>query len=137
MKIGKLVAEAGVNIDTIRFYERKGVLPEPERRPSGYRNYGPETVQRLHFIRNAKRLGFSLTEITELLELSSGDDMGAVRAAASEKLASVREKIADLERMREALDQVITACPGHGATSECPIVRSLSSPVRIPETSAS
>ena len=84
MTIGRLAKATEVNIDTIRFYERQGLLPAPHRRPSGYREYGGESVQRLNFIRRAKHLGFSLTEIAELLSLSGGCDMGAVRDAAED-----------------------------------------------------
>lgn len=125
MTIGRLAKATEVNIDTIRFYERQGLLPAPHRRPSGYREYGGESVQRLNFIRRAKHLGFSLTEIAELLSLSGGCDMGAVRDAASAKLSDVESRIRELKRIQKALRSVIDACPGHGDPSQCPIVQSL------------
>lgn len=130
MKIGELAKIADVNIDTIRYYEKAGVLPEPLRSPSGYRDYDESTVRRLRFIRNAKRLGFSLVEITELLALSSSD-MAHIRNAATDKLATVEARITDLTRMKEALGHIIRECPGHGPGEECPIVQSLASPNEV------
>ena len=131
MKIGELAKIADVNIDTIRYYEKAGVLPEPLRRPSGYRDYDESTLRRLRFVRNAKRLAFSLLEITELLALSSGSDMAHIRNAAKDKLATVEARITDLTRMKEALGHIIRECPGHGPGEECPIVQSLASPNEV------
>tara|TARA_B100002019_G_C20798661_1_gene370183 strand:- start:37 stop:474 length:438 start_codon:yes stop_codon:yes gene_type:complete len=125
--IGRLANAVGVNIDTMRFYEKRGLLPTPNRRPSGYREYDIDTVQRLRFILRAKHLGFTLNEITELLSLSNGKDMGAVRKAATAKLDDVESRIQELKRVRKGLKTVIEACPGHGDPAECPIVRSLTS----------
>lgn len=126
MTIGRLAKATGVNIDTIRYYERERLLAEPQRRPSGYRVYDDSAVERLHFIRRAKQLGFTLTEIGELLELSSGTDMSAVRAAASAKLDDVERRIRELQSVRRGLKTVIDACPGHGDPHQCPIIQSLS-----------
>ncbi len=125
MTIGHLAKASGVNIETIRFYERRGLMPQPDRRPSGYREYDAEAVRRLRFILRAKHLGFTLTEITELLGLSSGTDMGAVREAAVRKLTDVESRIRELKRVRQALNSVVEACPGHGNPRQCPIVMSL------------
>ncbi len=125
MTIGRLAKASGVNIDTIRFYERERLMPAPARRPSGYREYDAEALQRLRFIRQAKHLGFTLTEIAELLSLSDGTDMGAVRDVAAAKLADVESRIRELQRVRQALKSVVEACPGHGNPQQCPIVMSL------------
>ncbi|HEY8518933.1 MAG TPA: heavy metal-responsive transcriptional regulator [Gammaproteobacteria bacterium] len=128
MTIGRLAAVAGVNIDTVRYYERSGLLPPPRRRASGYREYGAADVARLRFIRRAKALGFTLEEIRDLLALSSDrqGDMQAVKAKAEARLRQVERKIAELERVRRGLEQLIAACPGRGELGACPIVGALS-----------
>ncbi len=95
MKIGELAKRAGAGIDTVRFYEREGLLPRPQRQASGYRNYEPSAVARLSFIRRAKALGFTLSEIRELLELSGRreNDMAGLKVAATEKLTDVEAKL--------------------------------------------
>lgn len=128
MKIGQLAQRAEVNIDTVRYYEREGLLPKPERMSSGYRIYGESDIKRLRFVRRAKSLGFTLQEIRELLELSRSrdDDMASMKAAALEKIADVKARIAELERMRVALEGLIESCPGHGTLATCPILNALS-----------
>lgn len=127
LTIGRLAERAGVGIDTVRYYERAGLLPAPPRRASGYRDYPPETLRRLRFIRRAKELGFTLTEIGELLELSATQgDAAAVRQTAQAKLDLVEHKLAELQRVRDALRTLIDACPGHGPTRDCPILQALS-----------
>ena len=126
LTIGKIAAEAEVAIDTVRYYERAGLLPAPPRRESGYREYPPDTVKRLRFIRRAKNLGFSLPEIAELLELSSPrGDVRKVKQAAQAKLKLMDEKIAELTRVRNGLQQLVKHCPGHGDTGQCPILNAL------------
>jgi MerR family copper efflux transcriptional regulator len=127
LTIGKVARQAEVPINTIRFYEREGLIPPPARRPSGYRDYPADTVKRLRFIRRAKDLGFTLGEITELLQLTerSQHDMAGMKRAAEAKLALVEAKLAELQRMREALNTMVTACPGHGEMADCPIVNAL------------
>ena len=128
MTIGRLAKEAGVNIDTIRYYERHGLLPLASRRASGYREYAADDIARLSFIRRAKELGFSLTDIGELLSLSRDrrNDMRGVKRKAEERLADVERKIEKLKRVRRGLKTLIDACPGHGELSTCPIVAALS-----------
>jgi MerR family transcriptional regulator, copper efflux regulator len=127
MKIGELAQRAGVGIDTVRYYERQGLLPVPERLASGYRRYDQVDVSRLHFVRRAKALGFTLVEIRELLALSGRreDDMGSLKAAATEKLVDVEVKLAELTRIRDGLQSLVAACPGHGALKQCPILDAL------------
>lgn len=127
MTISRLAREAGVGIDTVRYYERAGLLPAPPRRASGYRDYPQAALQRLRFIRRAKQLGFQLEEIRELLALSQGGEteVAGVKAAAASKLADVELRIAELSRMRDGLRQLVHACPGQGAAAECPILQAL------------
>lgn len=126
MTIGKIAAEADVAIDTVRYYERAGLLPEPPRRESGYREYPADTVKRLRFIRRAKALGFSLPEIGELLDLSSSSaDVRKIKNAAQSKLKLLDEKIAELTRVRDGLQKLVKHCPGHGKADACPILNAL------------
>jgi MerR family copper efflux transcriptional regulator len=126
LKISQLAKAAGVGIDTIRYYERSGLLPEPARRSSGYRDYPLQMVERLRFIRRAKALGFSLEEITQLLALSDQrTDTAAIKQLAQARLADLDHRLAELQRVRDALHQLTDACPGHGASSACPILGAL------------
>lgn len=128
LTIGTVARRAGVAIDTIRYYEREGLLPEPLRRASGYRSYNESAVSRLRFIRRAKDLGFTLEEIRDLLALSADRHRGvkAVRQRAQQRLAAIDTRIAELKRIRKGLKQLIEACPGRGAPEQCPILRALS-----------
>jgi len=125
LSISQLSKSAGVPIDTIRYYERSRLIAEPPRRPSGYRQYPPDMVQRLRFIRRAKALGFSLEEIAELLTLSSKRQVAAVKRSAQEKLADIESRIAELSRIRDGLSRLIDTCPGHGKAESCPILNAL------------
>lgn len=126
MTIGRLAKQAGVNIDTVRYYERNGLLPQASRRTSGYREYRQTDLDRLRFIGRAKGLGFSLAEINELLSLSAGRNVAGVKRRAEERLAQVEHKINELKRVRQGLKALIDACPGYGALESCPIVAALS-----------
>jgi MerR family transcriptional regulator, copper efflux regulator len=123
--IGELAKRAGVGIDTVRYYEREGLLKPRQRLASGYRRYTGHEISRLRFIRKAQVLGFSLSEIRDLLTLSSHRDVARVKKTAEAKLVDVRKRIAELERVRSALTDLVTACPGHGRAEECPILRAL------------
>jgi len=124
--IGMLAKRAGVRIDTIRYYEKSGLLSPASRLASGYRRYGDEQVSRLRFIRRAQELGFTLKDIRELLGLSTQRDVGKVKRAAERKLADVEARLAALTRVRDGLATLVDACPGHGRPADCPIVRALS-----------
>ncbi|WP_407351557.1 heavy metal-responsive transcriptional regulator [Luteimonas sp. R10] len=127
MKIGELARRAEVGIDTLRYYEREGLLPPPRRLASGYRSYGEDDLARLHFIRRAKTLGFTLAEIRDLLALSGRreDDMAGMKAAAADKLVDVETRLAELDRIRDGLKALLASCPGHGALAQCPILHAL------------
>jgi MerR family mercuric resistance operon transcriptional regulator len=128
MKIGELASRAGVHIQTVRYYERRGLLPEPERRPSGYREYGPEIVDRLHFIKRAQELGFTLAEIRELLalRLDPRTPAAAVKARAEAKIADIDRKLHDLERIKHALVHLAGRCRGgRGPIGDCPLLDAL------------
>jgi MerR family transcriptional regulator, copper efflux regulator len=127
MKIGELAQRAHVNIDTVRYYEKHGLLPTPQRLASGYRLYDESDVARLRFVRRAKTLGFTLVEIRELLDLSGRreDDMAGLKATAMEKLADVETRLAELSRIRDGLKTLVASCPGHGALVQCPILNAL------------
>lgn len=128
LTIGKVAEKAGVGVETVRFYERQGLLEEPPRKASGYRQYPEEAVSRLHFIKRAKELGFSLGEIKELFSLGvdPSSTCADIKGRAEAKLDDVQAKIRDLQRMKRALTKLVSECRGSGPTSECPILESLS-----------
>lgn len=126
LKTGELARRAGVGVETVRYYERRGLLREPPRRPSGYRMYPPTAVDRLRFIRRARELGFTLREIDQLLSTSMtvGDRCGLVQEHLAAKVADVEGRIADLRRVREALLALADDCEGHD-DSGCPFLEAL------------
>ncbi len=127
LRTGQVAARAGVNIQTLRFYERRGLLKVPKRRPSGYREYPVDAVRRIRFIKHAQELGFTLREIEELLRLR--DDQRAscseVQASAQAKIAQMEQKIRHLRAIKRALDVLVRSCTRDGATRECPILEAL------------
>lgn len=125
---GQAAKAAGVGVETLRFYEREGLLPKPSRRDSGYRVYSPATVERLTFIKRAKRLGFTLKEIRALLRLRDDPKAGRreVRAMTAEKVADLDAAIGDLQAKRAELLALAAECTGDGPAAECPIVVGLS-----------
>ena len=127
LTIGQVAKRAGVNVETIRFYEREGLIGEPKRRASGYRQYAPDVVRRIRFIQRAKELGFSLREVGELLSLRVSRDQTCadVKARTVGKIADIDGKIAVLTRMRSALEKLGASCVGRGPVSECPILDAL------------
>lgn len=128
LTIGQLAERTGASVDTIRYYERRGLLPEPPRRDSGYREYPEESAARLRFIRRSKEVGFSLREISSLLTLRVEPETSCseVRQQARSKISEIESKMLDLERMKGALEEITAACSGKGPTSECPILDALS-----------
>lgn len=127
LTIGRLAHEVGINLETVRFYERKGLLPKPPRSTSGYRLFPAETARRLRFIKRGQELGFSLSEIRELLmlRLSPRTTSTEVRKRTESKIADIEGKIKSLEAMRKSLCKLVQSCSGCAPLSECPILESL------------
>jgi len=123
--IGELARRAGVGIDTVRYYERSGLLAPHSRLPSGYRRYRDLEVARLRFIRRAQSLGFTLGEIKSLLKLSAQRNVAQVKRSAQAKLEDVERRMKELQRVRDGLAELISECPGHGRADQCPILRAL------------
>lgn len=126
MQRAELAHRAGCNLETVRYYEKVGLLPEPPRTSSGYRNYDATHERRLRFVLRARELGFSLDEIRELLRLvdERNQPCGEVRAVAAAHLGDVRAKIADLKRMERVLRDVVAQC-ADGTSPECPLIETL------------
>jgi Cu(I)-responsive transcriptional regulator len=124
---GQLAKKCDVGVETLRFYEREGLLAKPTRSASNYRQYPPEAVERVMFIRRAQLLGFELKHIKDLLVLRDDPDAGSaeVRAKAVAKLAEIDQKIGDLEAMREELSRLIAACDGSAPAAHCPIITAI------------
>ena len=122
LTIGKLAAAGGVGVETIRFYQRKGLLDQPGRE-SGIRRYGGEDLRRLRFIKQAQTAGFTLQEIKELLELDAGEDRSRARALAQVRIQALDEKIVELKRARDALQRLAREC-SHESSGPCPILMS-------------
>lgn len=130
MRIGELAKQSGVGVETVRFYEQKGLVAQPARPVAGgYRDYPFDAVQRIRFIRSAQRLGFSLDEVAELLDLEAGPRAQCVdvRERARIKRQEVQAKIENLERIEAALDTLIDACPGEGPARNCSILEAINS----------
>ena len=119
--IGGLAAVAGVNVETVRYYQRRGLLPEPPRRPREIRRYGEEHVKRLRFIPSAQAAGFTLAEIAELLDLDASDDRARARELALSRVSALDRKIEELKEAREALTDLATACASR-RKGPCPIL---------------
>ena len=125
LTIGGLAASAGVHVETIRFYQRKGLLAEPHRNYGRIRRYGAADVARVRFVKSAQRLGFSLDEIAGLLRLDDGTQCDEARAAAEHKLMDVRAKLANLRRMETALAQLVRRCAATTGRVRCPLIATL------------
>ncbi len=127
LRIGQLAEQARVKVETVRFYERRGLIAEPERTPAGYRQYSFDTVRRIRFIKRAQDLGFSLSEITELLELRARSPRAcsAVERKARDKIALVETKIRELESIKKALATLAADCAKRAPSGECPILEVL------------
>ena len=127
LSAGRLAKAADVNVETLRYYEKRGLLPDPPRKASGYRIYPPSAVERLKFIKGAQTLGFTLAEIQDLLDMRLDTDANRadVRQSARKKVAYIREKITALEAMEQALNTLISQCHGDGSTADCPILEAI------------
>ena len=126
MKIGDLAEKSGVHVETIRYYQALGLMPQPARPRGSVRRYGDDAVNRLRFIKRAQGLGFSLGEVRLLLDLSVGEHCAETRTFAEEKKRLVDQKVADLRAIQAALDKLIRACGRGGGGRGCPIIESLS-----------
>lgn len=130
LTIGKAATLSGLSVDTIRFYEREGLLPQPRRTESRYRLYDESVISRLRFIRRAKQLGFTLKEIQELLFLNDGGgNRKSVRAVAEKRVLDVAQKIEELLCIRKTLEHLVKQCDGHGPLIGCPIIEAMSNDV--------
>lgn len=123
--IGALADAAGVNVETIRFYQRKGLMPEPEKPYGSIRRYGDADLARVRFIKSAQRLGFSLEEVGDLLRLDDGTRCGEARQLAEHKLADVRQKLSDLQRIELVLSDLVARCSAVRGRVNCPLIASL------------
>ncbi len=138
MTIGELARRAGVHLETIRYYERVGVMPSPERSSAGYRLYRSEDLRRLNFIRRAKELGFTLREIRELFDLRMEPSTTCedVRLRALEKVRTIEQRLRELEQMRRALQRLAATCTGRGPAGECPFLDALDAVEEDPDIPA-
>ena len=127
MTIGDLADAAGVNVQTIRYYERRGILTRPQRTRAGYRVYGNDAARRVRFVKRAQDLGFSLDEIQELLNLRVDDpaSCGALESHVHAKISDVEGKIRELRRLKRVLQDLAGACAGRTRTVECPVLEML------------
>ena len=127
LRTGEVAARAGVNVETLRYYERRGILASPGRRASGYREYPADTVRLVRFIKKAQGLGFTLAEIQDLLRLRSDRTASCsdVRGAAAAKIADIDAKLRSLTAMRSALDALVASCKRGRPIRECPILEAL------------
>jgi len=128
LTIGRLAERAGVGVETVRFYQREGLVAVPRRPPGGQRRYAPEVARRIAFIKRAQRLGFSLEEVRSLLLLEQGRGCEAARALALGKLEAIEARLADLKRMRRALAALVAECGSGRGRRRCPIIESLHGP---------
>lgn len=125
LTIGTFAEEAGVNVETIRFYQRRGLLPEPEKPSGSIRRYGAADVGRVKFVKAAQRLGFTLDEVTQLLTLDDGAHCEEARLLAEEKLTVVRDKLADLRRLESLLTGLVRECCASTETVSCPLIAAM------------
>jgi Hg(II)-responsive transcriptional regulator len=127
LRTGEVAAKAGVNVQTLRYYERRGLLDEPARRASGYREYSPDAVQLIRFIKRAQELGFTLAEVEDLLRLRNDDEpvCAEVRSAAESKIENIEEKIRHLRGMKRALGALVASCVTKSSSRHCPILEAL------------
>ena len=127
LTIGRLAESAGVNVETIRYYQRRGLLEEPYKPLGGYRRYAPAAAARVRFIKRAQQLGFTLEEVSGLLQLEDGRSCRETRLLAEHKLDVIEERIRDLSRIRRLLKGLVAQCQAGGRPRSCPIIATLSS----------
>lgn len=127
LTIGRLADEAGVNVETIRYYQRRGLLAEPDKPVGGHRRYAGDAVRRVRFIKRAQALGFTLEEVTGLLELDEAHACAETRELAAHKLDVIENKVADLNAMRKALKRLLRECDTGSDAGACPIIHALAS----------
>jgi MerR family mercuric resistance operon transcriptional regulator len=125
LTISGFARAAGVNVETVRFYQRKGLVPEPEKPYGSIRRYGEADVARVRFVRSAQRLGFSLDQVAELLRLEDSAQCEEASSLAAHQLADVRERIADLMRIEAVLSELVRACRARKGNVSCPLIESL------------
>lgn len=127
LRIGEVAAQAGVNVQTLRYYERRGLLEKPARRASGYRGYSPDAVQLICFIKRAQELGFTLAEVEDLLRLRGDQETACseVRTAAEAKIEDIEQKVRHLRAMKRALVALVASCATEGSPRHCPILEAL------------
>jgi Hg(II)-responsive transcriptional regulator len=123
--IASLAQAAGVGVETVRYYERRGLIAQPSRVAGAYRRYGGNHVHRIRFIRRAQELGFNLEEIETLLELEDGTDRRTIRRIAGARLAEIRRRLADLKQMERALSHLLHECEAHQKAPRCPIIAAI------------
>lgn len=125
MTIGRLAQAAEVGVETVRYYQRRGLLPQPKATRGAYRHYPPEVAARLRFIRRAQQLGFTLDEIASLLQLSDGTDRRSIRRITAARLAQLQERMADMQKMADVLQHLLHACEHASGATRCPIIESI------------
>ena len=125
LTIGDVAGAAGVGVETVRYYERRGLVPQPDRGLGTYRRYGSDHVNRIRFIKRAQALGFSLEEIESLLELEDGTDRRSIRRIAAARLEDTRRRIADLRRIERVLAHLLHECEAHARSAHCPIIAAI------------
>lgn len=124
LKIGQVAKQSGLTVEAVRYYEQRGLIPEPQRLDSGYRVYPESILTRLNFINRCKDLGFSLQEISELLsiQIDPNNSSALVKEQVEHKISLVKEKISELQKLQDSLEQLSGMCCGEGSVSECPII---------------
>jgi MerR family mercuric resistance operon transcriptional regulator len=125
LTIGTFAQAVGVNVETIRFYQRKGLLPQPDRPHGSIRRYGRSDVERVRFVKSAQRLGFSLDEVAQLLRLEDGTHCGEAAVIAASRLTDIRARLADLSRMESVLSELVGRCHKRRGKISCPLIASL------------
>ena len=128
LTIGAFARIAGVNVETIRFYQRKGLLPEPERPYGSIRRYGDADVARVRFVKSSQRIGFTLDEVAMLLKLQDGAHCSEAREIAEHKLVDVRQRLADLKQIERVLSALVVKCRTSKGKVTCPLIASLQKP---------